>query len=80
MRRAIHQITFAFVLVALSFTSSYAQKLSADEQKIIDYVDAHMPEFISTLESIVNIESPSEDIAGVKQVGVVFKREFESLV
>lgn len=79
MKKAICEITFTFVLVTLSFTSSYAQKISADEQKIIDYVDAHIPEFISTLENIVNIESPSEDIAGVKQVGVVFKREFESL-
>jgi len=79
MRRAIYRTTLAFMLVALSFTSSYAQKISADEQKIVDYLDAHMTEAIGTLESIVNIESPSEDVAGVKQVGMVFKREFEAL-
>jgi len=79
MRRAICQIALAFVFIALSFTLSDAQKLSGDEQKVIDYIDAHMGEAVSTLEKVVNIESPSEDIAGVKQVGSIFKREFESL-
>jgi glutamate carboxypeptidase len=79
MKRATCQIAGAFVFIALSFTFVYAQKLSAGEQKIIDYVDAHMGEALGTLEKIVNIESPSEDIAGVKQVGAVFQREFESL-
>jgi len=79
MKKAIYRTTLAFALVALSFTSTYAQKISADEQKIVDYLDAHMKEAIGTLESIVNIESPSEDVAGVKQVGMVFKRELESL-
>jgi len=80
MRRAICQIALAFVFIALSFTLSDAQKLSGDEQKIIDYVDAHMGEAVNMLESVINIESPSEDIAGVKQVGSIFKREFESLI
>ena len=79
MRRAICRIALAFVFLALSFTCSNAQKLSAGEQKIIDYVDAHMSEAIGMVENVVNIESPSEDVAGVKQVGMVFKRELESL-
>lgn len=79
MKRATCYIALAIAVLALSFSSSYAQKLTADEQKIIDYVDAHMAEAIGTLESVVNIESPSEDVAGVKQVGMVFKRELEAL-
>ena len=79
MRNAVCQTAFAVVFIALSCTFGYGQKLSADEQKIVDYVDAHMGEAVGTLESVVNIESPSEDIAGVKQVGMVFKRELESL-
>jgi glutamate carboxypeptidase len=79
MKRAIYRVAFAFVFVALTFSASSAQKISAAEQKIIDYVDAHIPEAIGVLENIVDIESPSEDIVGVKQVGMVFKREFESL-
>ncbi len=79
MGRAIYQIALTSVLIALSCTFSSAQKLSADEQKIVDYVDAHIAEPIGTLESIVNIESPSENVAGVKQVGMVFQRELESI-
>ncbi len=79
MRRAICLIALALAFITLSGASSHAQKISADEQRIIDYVDSHMGEAIITLESVVNIESPSEDIAGVKQVGMVFKRELESL-
>lgn len=30
-------------------------------------------------EKVVNIESPTENLAGVKQVGVIFKKELESL-
>lgn len=79
MKRATCYIALAIAVLGLSFSSSSAQKITADEQKIIDYVDAHMSEAIGTLESIVNIESPSEDVAGVKQVGMVFKRELEAL-
>jgi glutamate carboxypeptidase len=79
MRKLSYHIALALLFIVLSFTSGHAQKLSADEQKIIDYVDAHMGEAVSMLETVVNIESPSEDIAGVKQVGAVFQREFESL-
>ena len=79
MRRAICRVALVLVFIALSLTSSNAQKLSAEEQKIIDYVDAHMGEAIGMVENVVNIESPSEDIAGVKQVGSIFKRELESL-
>ena len=60
-------------------TFSYAQKISAEEQKLIDYIDAHANEAIVLLEKTVNIESPTENLAGVKQVGAVFKAGFESL-
>lgn len=79
MRKAVCQAALAFVFIALSCTFSYAQTLSANEQKIVDYVDAHIGEAVGTLENVVNLESPSEDIAGVKQVGMLFKRELESL-
>lgn len=76
---ALARIVIAFLFVALSSTSSYAQKISAEEQKIVDYIDAHTGEAIALLEKTVNIESPTENLAGVKQVGAVFKQEFESL-
>ena len=56
-----------------------AQKLNVDEQKIVDYIDKHGGEAVSLLEKVVNIESPTEDTIGVKSVGMIFSKEFESL-
>ena len=56
-----------------------AQKLTGDEQKIVDYIDKHADEAVSLLERSVNIESPTEDLAGVKSVGTLFGKEFEAL-
>jgi glutamate carboxypeptidase len=67
------------VFVILSSSFSYAQKISPDEQKLVDYIDAHTGEAIALLEKTVNIESPTENLAGVRQVGAVFKAEFELL-
>lgn len=75
-------LTVAFV-VTLSFTyaprSIGCQALSPDEKRIIDYIDKHNGEALNFLESIVNIQSPTEDLAGVRSVGMAFKKEFESL-
>jgi glutamate carboxypeptidase len=65
--------------VILFSSFSYAQKISPDEQKLVDYIDAHTGEAIALLEKTVNIESPTENLPGVRQVGAVFKAEFESL-
>lgn len=79
MRKPIVMIAAASVLVVLASTFSYAQKISTAEQKLVDYIDAHTNEAISLLEKTVNIESPTENLAGVKEVGAVFKSGFESL-
>lgn len=79
MKKTIGKIIFAFALAVLCATSNYAQKISAEEQKIADYVDAHTDEALALLEKTVNIESPTENLEGVKQVGMVYKKEFDSL-
>lgn len=56
-----------------------AQTLNADEKKIVEYIDKNNIAAISLLEKTVNMESPTEDLAGVKNVGMVFGKEFESL-
>jgi glutamate carboxypeptidase len=78
-RRKYRKVAVAFVFVILSSSFSYAQKISPDEQKLVDYIDAHTGEAIALLEKTVNIESPTENLAGVRQVGAVFKAEFELL-
>ena len=59
--------------------SSHIQKTSATEQKIIDFIDSNIDAAIRLLEKIVNVESPTDNLSGVKQVGMIFKEEFEAL-
>jgi glutamate carboxypeptidase len=75
----IGRLAMAIMLVALSATLASAQKISPEEQKIVDYIEAHTSEATALLEKTVNIESPTENLVGVKQVGAIFKAEFESL-
>jgi len=69
-----------FLLIATLFCSQVgAQQLSPEERKIVDHVDAQRGDAVALLEEVVNVMSPTEDLAGVKQAGSVFKRELESL-
>src|SRR6266571_1508744 len=79
MKRSLSQISIMLLLALFCGASVYAQKLSPDEQKIVRYIDAHEDEAIALFEKIVNIESPTENLAGVKQVGIVFNNELESI-
>ena len=73
-------IPLSVVLVVLMLTSAVStQKLSNEEQKIIDYIDKHGVEAVSLLERSVNIESPTEDLAGVKNVGMLLAKELEAI-
>jgi glutamate carboxypeptidase len=56
-----------------------APALSSEEQAIVRHVDAHAAETLALLQKVVDIESPTEDLAGVRQVGRVFQRELEQL-
>ena len=79
MHAAAISIATLLVWTAFSGTSASAQRLSAEEQKIISYIDSHGDEPIALLEAAVNIDSPTENLAGVKQAGMAFKKEFDSL-
>ncbi len=71
---------FAVMACLTMFVASLpAQTLSPDEKAIVDYLDKHNPEAVSFLEKVVNIESPTEDLAGVKYVGETFAQEFQAL-
>jgi glutamate carboxypeptidase len=79
MKNPIGKLIILLFFTLLSCAAASAQKLSAEEQKIVNYVDANKDAEIAFLEKVVNIESPTENLAGVKQVGMVFKKELESL-
>ncbi|MEO7969902.1 MAG: M20/M25/M40 family metallo-hydrolase [bacterium] len=73
------QLAVALLTIALASVCVQAQTLSPDEQKIASYIDAHQAEQIALIEKVVNLQSPTENIAGVKQVGMVFKTQLEAL-
>jgi glutamate carboxypeptidase len=53
--------------------------LSPDERALTDYIDAHNAAALSLLERVVNINSGSMNLPGVRQVGEVFRKEFDAI-
>ncbi|HMT09564.1 MAG TPA: M20/M25/M40 family metallo-hydrolase [Pyrinomonadaceae bacterium] len=68
-------LVFGFLVPIVAF----AQSAIADEQKIATQIDKDRDGMIAMLEKVVNIESPTEDLAGVKAVGAFFRKEFDAL-
>ncbi len=79
MNRLICKFAMVLLTITVACISVHAQQLSPEEQKIASYIDAHQSEQIALIEKVVNLQSPTENIAGVKQVGMVFKSQLESL-
>ncbi len=79
MKHILCKCLFIFSVLAIAILAIHAQKLSNEEKKIIEYIDSHNDEAITLLENVVNTESPTEDLAGVKNVGMAFSEEFRSL-
>ncbi|MEI6107690.1 MAG: M20/M25/M40 family metallo-hydrolase [Opitutae bacterium] len=63
----------------LGLTSAPAATLAPEEQKIIAYIDAHAAGFAPELARLVEIDSPTENLSGVRQMGEYFVREFAPL-
>jgi glutamate carboxypeptidase len=74
----VHFILFLFILSAFAASAS-PQQLSAEEKKIIDIIDRNNAKTLEVLKAVVDIDSPTEDLTGVKKVGAVFAKEFEAL-
>ena len=54
-----------------------SQGLTKEEQQVMAWIDAHMPQAIELLKESVNINSGTLNIEGVKKVGALFAKEFE---
>ena len=67
-----------FLLIALSAAAS-AQTLTGTERAVARAVDVHNSEALALLERVVNINSGTMNIPGVRAVGEVFVKEFEAL-
>jgi len=53
--------------------------LSGAERTIVDFVDAHNQEALALLERVVDINSGTQNFAGVRAVGDVFRAELDRL-
>jgi len=66
-------------LLALCLSSVITVAHADTEQAIISHVNKGLAQSLSELEQVVNINSGTMNFAGVKQVGDVFKKQFEQL-
>jgi glutamate carboxypeptidase len=66
-------------ILLLSVAGVRAAELSADEQRMADWIDAHAEDAIALLEETVNISSGTMNHDGVREVGRVMQRELDSV-
>ncbi|WP_259016696.1 M20/M25/M40 family metallo-hydrolase [Emticicia fluvialis] len=67
-----------FLLLLPGF-NGLAQKISPVEKKVAEHITAHIAQTEQLLEKVVNINSGTLNLEGVKQVGQLFRQEFEAL-
>jgi glutamate carboxypeptidase len=71
---------YLLLLLLIAFSiNSYSQSLTAEEQKIVDNINQQMPQTLQLLEEIVNINSGTLNVAGVRKVGDILGKEFEKV-
>ena len=68
-----------FFLLASFCLKINAQTLSKEEKKITELIDKQMPQTLELLEQLVNINSGTLNIAGVKKTGEVLRKEFDKI-
>ncbi len=76
-----HYTTHFLAALALIFVSNAATtaELSADEQRMMDWIDANTEASIDLLEETVNISSGTLNHDGIRKLGDVMTRELEAL-
>jgi len=79
MKQQISWTAVALALFVAFPSSSPAQRVSPDEQRIVTYIDAHKSDAEALLEKSVNVESATENLAGVREAGMVFGDELLAL-
>ena len=72
--------TFQILAFCLIPVFSFAQQtLSTEEQELTELIDKNYRETLALLEEVININSGSLNIEGVREVGRVFEREFQKI-
>ena len=70
---------YLFLALVLTFKSTEAQRLSRTEKKIVEKVKAMDEAAIDFLEKVVNINSGTMNLDGVRKVGAEFDTAFQSI-
>ncbi|MGB2475814.1 MAG: M20/M25/M40 family metallo-hydrolase [Flavobacteriaceae bacterium] len=78
MKKSPFIIFMAFLLIG-GVKSLQAQKLSRTEKKIVEKVKSYEDESIAFLEKVVNINSGTMNLSGVREVGRVFEQAFNAI-
>ena len=74
------QLRASMVVVATLLLAGAVQAdFNADEQRMIEWIDAHVEEAIDLVAETVNIGSGTMNHDGVREVGRVMRREFDEL-
>src|SRR6188768_2092860 len=63
--------------LAITCTCSFAQTLSKKEKEILQLIDKNHTESITLLKKAVNINSGTNNLKGVTEVGQLFEAEFK---
>ena len=71
----------AIVALVLNSESTTAQGrgLSAEEQRLTEFIDKDNARAVALLERVVNINSGTQNFKGVQEVGKIFLQEFDAL-
>ena len=67
---------FCFVIINIT---THAQQLSTKEKSIVDIITKNIPDNLRLLENIVNINSGTLNVKGVRKVGDILAKEFKSM-
>ena len=73
------KLKIIFVLFFIASNTVFAEELSTTEQKMVTYIEKQQKNQLSLLEKMVNINSGTNNIKGVKAVGAILKPQFEKL-
>ena len=71
-------VLFALVLNSATATAQ-SRSLSAEERRLTEFVDKDNPQALALLERVVNINSGTQNFAGVREVGKIFLQELSAL-
>lgn len=67
-------------LLSLLFVGSLqAQQINPSEQKVVDFLRKHEQEQVDFLEKSININSGTMNLEGVREVGMLYKKELDDL-